>query len=275
VRSLAEGTITLESSVPADAIALACQRGIFRPEEEQLFRWFGHLLTLRDALWEVVAELSESLGSDSLAGSLSLQFEENPGDDQRRRFFVGYAAACLLVRIDRLLVEDVATNTLAQRKLNEGRTERRIPRKQFTAIFESLSLPRNALLMRSAMRLAEREQSWLTGLDEDPDLKALISRLAWLEAPLDASVSRYLGQLLDYGDHALRRLAASSAQQATFSVLESSGRMVGELRDHWGDKRVDASTLRSLRDHLRPGDVFATRHDVQRQLKLDTKLPHG
>ena len=169
VRSLADSTLTLESSAPRKAIAEACERGHFRPtEEDELMQWFGHLLTLRDALWEVVADLASSLGANSIAGSLMLHLDPNPSDEERHAFLVGYSAACLIVRNDRLLVESVATHSLTQRKLNEGAVEWRIPRKQYTGIYESLSQPRTALLLRSAMSLAKRQKPWVAGLDQDP-----------------------------------------------------------------------------------------------------------
>ncbi len=272
VSSLADTIARIETEAPRREVAEAVRRGYFRPlEEEALITWFSRLLTVRDALWEVMAEGAEHLGGLN-SDRLSERFE-SPAE--RRLFLVSYIAACLIVRLDRLLVEDLATHSTAQRKLNEGSRERRIPRKQYTAIFESLSQPRNALLMRSAMMVTDRQREWLEGLADDPELGALARRLAWFEEPLDPSKTRYLNLLLDFTEHAVRRWAASTTQKASLSVLESSGRMVAELRDHWGKKRVTAAVRDRLRSLLQPGDVMVTRHDVaMSNLFLPGYWPH-
>ena len=41
-----------------------------------------------------------------------------------------------------MLLEEVARDSVTQRKLNEGSEMHRIPRKQFTAVFESFTEPR-------------------------------------------------------------------------------------------------------------------------------------
>ena len=60
-------------------------------------------------------------------GRLSATFRPRWGDesrvfdtDQWRCFVLGYTSACLIVRLDRLLLEAVAVDTVTQRKLNEG-----------------------------------------------------------------------------------------------------------------------------------------------------------
>ena len=208
IRSLAESTATLAEAVPRAAIEAACARGYFRPlEEEALLTWFARLLSMRDALWTVIAEVVEAGG-----GRRRVLLQRLDDGEQRRLFLVGYAAACLLVRLDRLLVEDVAAHRLTQRKLNEGSVRLRIPRKQYTAVFESMALPRNAILLPG------------------------------------------------YRDHALRRRGASANQQAAFGLLESSGRLVAELRDHWGAKRVTGEVRDALdARRSRPRTWFGSR----------------
>jgi hypothetical protein len=258
IRSLAESTATLAEAVPRAAIEAACARGYFRPlEEEALLTWFARLLSLRDALWTVIAEVVEAGG-----GRRRVLLQRLDDGEQRRLFLVGYAAACLLVRLDRLLVEEVAAHRLTQRKLNEGSLRLRIPRKQYTAVFESMALPRNAILMKSAMAVADKERAALRALARDPEIAPIADRLPWLEEALDPSKARYASLLLAYRDHALRRRGASANQQAAFGLLESSGRLVAELRDHWGAKRVTDEVRDALRVLLEPGDVLVTRHDV-------------
>jgi hypothetical protein len=258
----------LERSIDWQFIREATRRGYFRPaEEEHLICWFARFLTVRSALWQEIAELSESVPDD--LGDLQSEAEW-------RSFALGYAAACLIVRLDRFLIEDLATHRLVQRKLNEGATALRIPRKQFTAVFESLSDPENALIMDRAMKIAQRQRHLLEAMAEDPDVGPVIRQLAVVESALDPSRRRYLKLLYAYGKHALRRLGASMRQQLTFAAFESGGRVAAELRDRWAPRRVTPEIRGQLARLLKPGDVLVTRHDVAlTNLFLPGYWPHS
>ena len=246
-----EGLVEIPEIRTGNARALA--HGHFRPaEEEGLQLWLARFLTVRRGLWEVVEEGRTAIGSD---------LERTTSGAQWKLFLASYAAACLVVRLDRFLVEELAVHRLVQRKLNEPVPERRIPRKSFTASFKSLSHPRNALAMDEAMALAHKHRRSLEALGDDADVGFLVSRLAWLEAPLDRSRSRFLGLFARYRHHSLRRRGASAGQQVTFAVLESSGRVVAELGDHRRAKRVSAEIRERIAELLRPGDVIVTRHE--------------
>ncbi len=214
--------------------------------------WFGRFLSIRAGLWEVIEEVGAPIDGDP--GKIET-------DDHRRCFVLGYAAACLIVGLDRHLVEDVATDALTQRKLNEGDAARRIPRKQFTVIFKSLGSPRHAWSMYEAMRFADRNRPALSALAHDPRVGTVVSALPALEGFLDASKRGYWKRLVGYRDHSLRRRLASGTQRTTFALLASSGRMVAELRDQHTPKRVSPAIRAELAKRLRPGDVIVTRHD--------------
>lgn len=228
-------------------------RGHFRPAaEERLMAWFGRFLSIRTGLWEVIEEVGAPIDGDP--GRIET-------DGHRRCFVLGYAAACLVVGLDRHLVEDFATDALLQRKLNEGDAARRIPRKQFTAAFKSLGSPSNAWSMYEAMRFADRNRPALSALADDARVGSLVAALPALEAHLDASKRGYWKRLVGYRDHSLRRRLASGTQRTTFAFLASSGRMVAELRDQHTPKRVSPAIRAELAKQLRPGDVIVTRHD--------------
>jgi hypothetical protein len=58
--------------------------------------------------------------------------------------------------------------------------------------------------------------------------------------------------------------------------MEGSGMVVAELRDHWQPKRVDDEVRGRIADLLRPGDVFATRHELaMTNLFLPGFWPHA
>jgi hypothetical protein len=137
-----------------------------------------------------------------------------------------------------------------------------VPRKQFTAVFESLSNPRNAWVMREAMQVRTRESARITALGTDLELGEWVGRLPELERTLDASPKRFLRLALSFGSHALRRRGASTRQHIAFSALETGGRLVAELRAPGQAQGIDASQREELRALLRPGDVLVTRHEL-------------
>lgn len=269
VESLAESTDHLVHSAPRpDQMAGVVSRGHFRPDEESiLLDWFARFLTVRHALWEVIGEASAPVDGDV-----------NRILDERgwRCFVLGYTSACLIVRLDRMLIEDVATHTLVQRKLNEGSEAHRIPRKQYTAVFESFTSPRKASAMDQAMRFARRHRRKLSMMVEDEVVGSLASKIEAREEVLDPSRRRYLARLLTFLGHAIRRRGASARQQAIFATLEASGRVVSELHDTWTPCRVNAELQRRLANRLRPGDVIVTRHDrAVTNLFLPGYWPHA
>jgi hypothetical protein len=254
VEALADGATEMDASA-ADirGAADAGERGYFRPEEESvLLDWFARFLTVRFGLWEVLEEISGWVVGD---------LRRIRNDSEWRCFVLGYAAACLIVRLDRALLERVATDPVTQRKLNEGSAEHRIPRKQYTAIFESFTDPVKAIRMEQAMRFAQRHRRRLQRLTDDPVVGAVATRIENWERVLDPSRRRYLQRLLSFIVHTFRRRGASVQQQALFAALEAGGRVMSELHDRWAPDRVDDDIRRQVDALLRPGDVIVARHD--------------
>jgi len=254
VEALGLAVDELAAIVPDEAlIDGAIRRGHFRPNEEAvLLSWFARFLTIRNGLWEVLGDVSSPVGGRvhrvlDLAGW--------------RCFVLGYTSACLIVRLDMLLLEEVARDSVTQRKLNEGSEMHRIPRKQYTAVFESFTNPAKARSMEQAMRFARRHRQRLDALISDPVVGRLAADLEKREEVLEPSRRRYLSRLLSFLGHALRRTGASARQQALFNALETGGRLASELRDHWTPDRIDEGSRCNLETLLRPGDVLVTRHD--------------
>ncbi len=233
------------------AISHAVDRSHYTPDEEiQLFTWFARVLTVRAALLETIGDLSLRL--EAKLATISDR-------DEWRCFVLGFAAACLLVRVDRLLVEDTAQDSLTQRKLNEGCERLRIPRKQFTVIFKSLADPENALRMKRAMDVAASGHEKIKELEADEMVGFLVRKWAWLEEPLDPSKTRYFKLLANYRSHSARRRGVRAIQEAAFTLMEWAGRTVSEIRMD-RDKSVHQNMREALSRILQPGDVLATRH---------------
>ena len=228
----------------------AIERGYFRPAEDTRLRlWFAHFLSVRAGLMETIEALSRAVGS--------LDHLRDPG--RLRCFLAGYAAACMLARVNRFLVDDLATHKLVQRKLNEAAPEWRIPRRQYTRVRKSLTDPMNAWRMYEAMRFARTHREELAALAHDPLLAPYAADLEGLEANLQPGFRKYLKAHLRYRWHSWRRRRASATQQALFSVFAFSGRMISRL--HYGrSKRLRPRVFAKLAAMLRPGDVLVTRH---------------
>jgi hypothetical protein len=157
VEALGLAVDELAAIVPDEAlIEGAIRRGHFRPDEEAvLLSWFARFLTIRTGLWEVLGDVSRAVG-----GSVHRVLDLGGW----RCFVLGYTSACLIVRLDMLLLEEVARDSVTQRKLNEGSEVHRIPRKQYTAVFESFTNPGKAHSMDQAMRFARRHRKRPLGL---------------------------------------------------------------------------------------------------------------
>jgi len=269
VESLTDAVDQLESTLQRpDEIARATDRGYFRPvEEDALLAWFARFLTIRVGLWEVVGDMSDAVGGDLRRIQQVWQW---------RCFVLGYTSACLIVRVDRLLLETVADHTVTQRKLNEGSEAHRIPRKQYTAIFESFTDALKASRMEAAMRFARRNRRRLRSMADDPVVGGMVRSLADREKALDPSRRHYLRRVIAFLSHWFRRQGASASQQSLFAALEASGRVASELRDRWAPCRVDGSVRDRIALLLRPGDVLVTRHDrAVTNLFLPGYWPHA
>jgi len=254
VSSLAAAVDEIEAARPDEAlVSAAVDRGVFRPVEEvALLSWFARFLTVRSELWEVIGDVS---------GPIDGNVERVLDTDHWRCFVLGYTSACLIVRLDRLLLETVASDSLTQRKLNEGSIQHRIPRKQYTAVFESFTNPGKARSMEEAMRFARRHRRLIEAMADDPVVGEFVVGLAEREKVLEPSRRRYLSLLINYLIHTFRRRGASARQQTIFAALETGGRVASELRDQWTPGRVDGGVRRRLDSLLEPGDVLICRHD--------------
>lgn len=252
IRSLDEAAAALEADAPSEELLQAVvARGAFRPDEnESVGFWFARNLSVREELWDVINEVLAEIGPSP---------KTIQNDDDLKLFLVGYAAVCLLVRIDRLLLFRVATHSLVQRKLNEAFPEYRIPRKQYTQIFSAFVHERNALALLSAMRYVKKNRGSIERLQAEPDVGFIVSRLDAYESALDPSKRNYLKLAWSYVMHKWRRRGVVSASNVFAGVMESAGRTASVFVDK-SNKKVDEAIRREIVAFLQPGDVLITRH---------------
>lgn len=223
----------------------------FRPEQdERIAEWFTKFLNVRGSLWEVIDEVHErvTVGLKNLSTHTDYQM-----------FVIGFAAACHVVRLDRFLLEDYATHTFIQRKLNEGIPEKNVARKQYTHIFESFIDIENAQRMLEVMDFASKQRPRIKALSADQDVGYFVNNIWRYRSYLDSSKQNYLKRAHHFIRHAIRRRGASIKQHTQFKVLEASGRVFSELVNKRG-KHVTDEVREQVREYLRPGDVLVTRH---------------
>lgn len=252
IRSLQAAADDLERDAPSpQQILEIVERGELRPsEDEQFGYWFARFLSIRDSLWSVIEEVLEVLDKP---------VEQIRGESDWKYFLVGYAALCLLIRIDRVMLFRVASHSIIQRKLNEAFPEYRIPRKQYTKIFSAFVDHGNVIAIRDAIRVAKKNRRKLTRFVDDENVGFIARDLDTFEASLNPSKLSYLKRAWEYVSHKWRRRGVVSFQKSLAKLLEGFGRTASEIYDA-GNKRVTPEVIEKLQDILKPGDIVVTRH---------------
>ena len=252
IRGLIEAVSRLEDDAPRRSeLAAIAGRGEFRPsEDEAIGFWFARFLTVRQNLWGLIEDARNAVGKPMRA------IDEQA---ELRYLVIGYAAACLLVRIDRLLLFELAEHSLVQRKLNEAFPEYRIPRKQYTRIFSEFVDPIDARALRDAMQFVDERRPQLAQLRLDPHVGSIVQRLPELETSLDPSKRAHLKRTSEYLSHSVRRRSVVSVERLLAGVLEGFGRAASEFCDR-DNKAVTDEIREELGEFLQPGDVIVTRH---------------
>ncbi len=251
-----EGLIDAAARLKADAptrfeLQAIIDRGEFRPaEDEAIGYWFARYLSIRESLWVVI---------DDITGIL--EGTKSNSDEELRYFLVGYAAACALVGIDRVMLFDVARHSIVQRKFNEPFPELRIPRKQFTHVFEAFIHERHAWTLLDAMKFAKKNRKALTALRSDPVVGSIAAQLPELRKSLNPSFREYLRGAWAFVSHKWRRRGVVSVNKALAAVAEGVGRAASDLYKA-DDKKVTDDIRQGIGAFLEPGDVIVTRHAI-------------
>jgi len=227
------------------------ERGLLRPaEDETLAHWYAKYLSLRGELWSIIETVDDMAGVP-LTGIRS--------DEQWRCFVIAYTAACLLVRIDRYFLFELATDKLIQKKLNQSFKEYRIPPRTFVHIFDRFTNPKLAIKLYEAMWFVRLRKRKLRKFEADELVGEFVKELPTYHSYLDPSKIHYLQRTAHFVKHAVTRKFASAKQKSMFAVLEKLGRVTSEISVS-SNKQVTADILQKAMDVLQPGDVLVTRH---------------
>ncbi|MBK1831218.1 hypothetical protein JIN77_10805 [Verrucomicrobiaceae bacterium R5-34] len=254
----------------ADAAA-AEARGYFLPDEDERIRAvFSRYLTVRAALLETVDSIQpifDRLGE--LSDDAELVWEK-----RLQAFVVGFAAATMLVRSAKFIVDLAAERPVVWKKLDEPEPRFGIPVKSYTRIYKNLVSSRRMWRFHEALMFYEVHREDIAAHEADPVIGELVAVLKIEEPFLQYRKRDYLKRKWDYRLHSFKRRHVSGYKKVMFHLFKLSGSAVAELRQPFGVlaadapqrspgqlKRVTAEVMATISALLRPGDVFVTRHD--------------
>lgn len=264
---LAEGvaaTLAVASALPdrgglaedLDMITRASARAYFLPDEEEAVKLrYSQYLAARAALLGTIGSLGAAAGGGAVswAGRLPV-------------FAAAFAAACVLLRADRFLVDLARGHPVLWKKLDEPDPGAGIPRKSFTAIHKALADPLNQAKFLAAADFHRRHRQGIDALAADPALAPLVDLLRSEEATIESRRRDALKRHASYRWFSFLRRHRSAWKKAMGGLFEVSGRAIAELRQpgvkpRGAGKRVDAGLRERILLEARAGDVFVTRHD--------------
>ena len=204
----------------AEQLTAIKKNGFFNPaEDEHISYWFARFTTIRRNLWSIIETgINNTGGMNNLSVKHDYQY-----------FVLGYSAVCSLIRIDRFLINNVANDSLIQRKLNEALPEHRIERKQFHYIQKSLVQPSNAIRIHQAHRLLKRKHSEISNAVSNTPLMTVFERLRQQERFIILSRRHYLISWIKSRKLSWKRRGASAKQKSFFSILEYGGRVAADI----------------------------------------------
>ena len=252
VSGLIDAAALLQDDAPKKSeLQTIIDQGEFRPtENEAIAYWFARYLTIRESLWTVIDDVREILKGNT-----------SSNDEELRYFLLGYAAVCVLVGIDRTMLFDVAYHSIVQRKLNEPFRELRIPRKQYTRVFEAFINEKSVLALLDAMKFAKKNRRKLLALRTDPDVGSIAAQLPSLRKSLNPSKREYFRGAWRFVSHKWRRRGVVSVNTVLAGVVEGVGRMASEFYKA-DNKKVTDDIRNAIGAFLQPGDILVTRHSI-------------
>ena len=234
----------------------ASARGYFLPDEDLAVRLrYSQYLSLRSALLETLQELEEALGGDG------------PGWRGRLPVFVtAFAAACVLMRASRFVVDLAKDRPVVWKKLDEEDLPGGIPRKTFTALYQAASAAGNWRRFIPAADFYFAHHAEILALAGDPVIGPLVTLLENEEPGIERRRGEALKRLFAYRWFSFLRRHRSAWRQVMFGLFKISGSAIAELtqpgiKPPGAPKRMDAGLREGILGKAQPGDVFVTRHD--------------
>jgi len=231
-------------------------RGYFLPDEEELVKLrYSQYLTLRASLLATINGLGGSAGRGGVEWGMRLPL-----------FATAFAAACVLLRANRFVVDLAAARPVLWKKLDEPDAAAGIPRKSFTAIFKALSHPSNQLRFLEAAEFFTAHRAEILALEADPLMGPVVGLLMAEEPRIESRRRDAVRRHLAYRWFSFLRRHRSAWKRVMGGMFEVSGRAIAEMRQPGvkqagSPKRIHPGLRAEVLAVARPGDVFVTRHD--------------
>ncbi len=249
----------------------AAARGYFLPDEEEWVKLrYSQYLSLRASLLATIEEIG------ALAGRGCVEWNA-----RQPLFATAFAAACILLRANRFIVDLASKHSVLWKKLDEEDKVSGIPRKSFTTIYQALTSPRNQLRFLNAVEHYTRHRDEIFALANDPVMRPIIELLESEEPFIEKRRREVLKRRISYRWFSFLRRHRSAWKNVMRGMFEVSGRAVAELRQPGikpmgAPKRIHAGLQKHILEFVQPGDVFITRHDdAMSNLFLPGFWPHA
>lgn len=264
---------------PADMAVLTQEaaaeaRGYFDPiEDERLRETYTRYLAIRVALWDVVRCFK--------AQARTVQRRpETAKDSDWHGFAIAFCAAEIIVRTGEYLIDLARGRDIIWQKLDEADQRYGIARKSFTRLYRQLTSTFRMHGFYTACQTYDAHKAHIAAALDTDALRPVADILENLNLPT-ASRGDHLRRYRMFVRHSLKRRNTSAIRNVIFAAFEAIGSDVAELKIPLvkalkAPKRVTPDIIVALREVLRPGDVFVTRHDdAMSNLFLPGFWPHS
>ncbi len=237
-------------------VEAAAARGYFLPDEEEWVKLrYSQYLSLRASLLATIEEIGGLAGRGGVEWNSRLPL-----------FATAFAAACLLLRANRFIVDLADQHPVLWKKLDEEDRLAGIPRKSFTLIYKALTSPRNQLRFLNATDHYTQHRDEISALASDPVVRPIIELLHTEETFIERRRVEVLKRRISYRWFSFLRRHRSAWKNVMRGMFEVSGRAISDLHQPGikpvgAPKRIHSSLQYEILELAKPGDVFVTRHD--------------
>jgi hypothetical protein len=198
----------------------AAARGYFLPDEEEWVKLgYSQYLGLRASLLATIEE------TGALSGRGDAEW-----NSRQPLFATAFAAACVLLRANRFVVDLASKHSVLWKKLDEEDKMSGIPRKSFTTIYQALTSPRNQLRFLNAVDYYTQHRAEILSLANDPIISPIIKLLESEESFIEKSRSEVLKRRISYRWFSFLRRNRSAWNNVMRGMFEISERAVADLR---------------------------------------------
>ncbi len=238
------------------AVERASARGYFLPDEDVAVRLrYSQYLSLRGALLVTLGEMASAAGEGEVGWRGRLPV-----------FVTAFAAACVLMRASRYVVDLAKDRPVVWKKLDEEDLRQGIPRKTFTALYKAASSAGNWRRFIGAADFYFANRGEIRALAADPVMAPLVALLEREEPMIERRRRDALKRLFSYRWFSFLRRHRSAWRQVMFGLFKVSGSAIAELcqpgiKPVGAAKRITSGLRGEILAKAKSGDVFVTRHD--------------